>query len=394
MLPVDMLPGGFDWLLGEPVKVDPHLPASPHPLWNILADANQNKQVVQSFPQILGVNRWAGIRTNLSTVLATTSVSGVPIAPAQPDPLTSNVRNFLEGFVGGQSAPVPAGRVEAGPATALPAVVAGRYGRGRTMAIAFPFTAPYAEDFSQKWGAGDNRYYGKFCRNLVYWLTESSAIGRRRLVASADKRFYRPGETITISAATYDESASPTKNYRVVAMVEPHTRPGEQEPETSPLKWPSGLTRESGEEGAFIVWGEEFELALGGQDKPLHAIQLPLAEMLATGPASQSMRVELTAYEDFTQVDSTSLDIQVLHDPFEDQNPFPNHDLLRRLAASSGGKVLQSPDQLAELLTSVDTDVGPPIVKRSPMWSNVWVLGLLLGLLTVEWCWRRRLGLA
>ena len=59
--------------------------------------------------------------------------------------------------------------------------------------------------------AGDNRYYGKFCRNLVYWLTENSAIGRRRLVATADKRFYRPGETITVQAATYDESAAPTQ---------------------------------------------------------------------------------------------------------------------------------------------------------------------------------------
>jgi hypothetical protein len=106
------------------------------------------------------------------------------------------------------------------------------------------------------------------------------------------------------------------------------------------------------------------------------------------------MRVELTAYEDFTQVDSTSLDIQVLHDPFEQQNPFPNHELLRRLAANSGGKVIQSPDELADILNEVQADVGPPIYKRSPLWSNVWVLLLLLGLLAGEWCWRRTLGLA
>lgn len=394
MLPVDMLPGGFDWLPGEPVQVKAQLPATPHPIWNILADDKQNRQVVGTFPQILGVNRWAGVRTNLATVLATTSVSGQPAAPpAAPTGFSANFRAALETLGVGPRA-APAAAVENGPATSLPAIVAGRYGRGRTMAIAFPFTAPYAEDFSQKWGQGDSRYYGKFCRNLVYWLTESSAIGRRRLVASADKRFYRPGELITINAATYDESASPTKNYRVVAMVEPHTAPGQQEPETSPLKWPSGIPRESGEESPFVVWGEEFELALGGDEKPLHSIQLPLAELLSTGPASQSMRVELTAYEDFTQVDSTSLDIQVLHDPFEDQNPFPNHDLLRQLAGASGGKVLRSPEELAELLTSVDADEGTPIVKRSPMWSNVWMLGLLLGLLTIEWCWRRRLGLA
>jgi hypothetical protein len=276
----------------------------------------------------------------------------------------------------------------------LPAIVVGRYGRGRTAALAFPITSPFADDLVQRWGQGDNRYYAKFCRNLVYWLTENSAIGRRRLVASADKRFYRPGETIAIAAATYDESAAPTKNYRVAAMVEPHVGPGEAEPETSPLRWPSGMARTSGEEEPFIVWGEEFDLPLGGTNAMNHTIQLPLADVLSSGTSSQSLRVELTAYEDLTQIDSTSLDIQVLHDPFEQQNPFPNHELLARLAAGSGGRVLHSADDLAQLLNDVSADDGPTIVRRVPLWSNAWVLGLLLVLLTLEWCWRRGLGLA
>jgi uncharacterized membrane protein len=396
MLPIEMLAGGFDWMPGEQVKVAAQMPATPHPLWNLLSDEKQNRQIVAGFPQLLGLNRFASTRTNLATVLATTSVSGSPATPMPQEAL--NLRSLSRLLAGGKASEpqknVAVKKNNAADAASLPAIVAGRYGRGRTMAMAFPFTAPYAEEFCQKWGQGDNRYYAKFARNLVYWLTESSAIGRRRLVASADKRFYRPGEQITISAATYDESASPTRNYRVVAMIEPHTAPGEAEPDTSPLKWPAGLTRESGEEGIYIAWGEEFELALGGQDKPLHAVQLPLAEMLASGASSQSLRVELTAYEDYTQVDSTSLDIQVLHDPFEQQNPFPNHDLLRRLATSSGGKVLRTPDELAEILNAVDADVGPTVLKRSPVWSNVWVLLLILGLLTGEWCWRRTLGLA
>ncbi|HZN34027.1 MAG TPA: hypothetical protein VFB80_09420, partial [Pirellulaceae bacterium] len=239
--------------------------------------------------------------------------------------------------------------------------------------------------------------YAKFCRNLVNWLTESSMIGRRRLVATTDKRFYRPGETIAIQAATYDESAAPTKNYRVRGMVEPHTPPGEPEPETSPLKWPAGLAREGGATGPHVEWGEPFDLALGGggnAEKPQHIIQLPLADVLSSGTGSQSLRVELTAYEDQTQVDSTSLDIQVLHDPFEQQNPFPNHDLMLRLAGASGGKVIRTPAELAAVLRDVPLDVGPPIVRRSPLWSTWWLWGLLAGLLTIEWCWRRSIGLA
>jgi hypothetical protein len=268
------------------------------------------------------------------------------------------------------------------------------------MALAAPITAPYADEFSQKWGVEDNRYYAKFWRNSIYWLTENSAIGRRRLVASADKRFYRPGEKVGLQAATYDESAAPTRNYRVVAMVEPHVGPGETEPETSPFRWPSELTRTSGEEGPYVVWGEEFELPqMGGEKagvaaKPGHMIELPLADALASGSASHSLRIELTAYEDFTQVDSTSLDIQILHDPFEQQNPFPNHKLLERMAAQTGGKVLKKADDLSAVLQDVPVNVGPPVVKRSPLWSNWWMLALLLGLLTGEWCWRRTLGLA
>ena len=396
MLPVEMLEGGYDWLPGETVRVTPELSATPHALWHLLADDKQNREVAATFPPVMGINRWAGVRSNLTTVLAQTTIASMPVAALQP--AAPNLRSFsaaLGNLVGARPMPVAkTGSATAVAAAEVPAIVTGRFGRGRTAAIAFPITSPYADELVQKWGSTDNRYYAKFARNLVYWLTESSAIGRRRLVASADKRFYRPGETITIQAATYDESAAVTKNYRVVAMVEPHTPPSEAEPEVSPLRWPSGLARTSGESGPFIVWGEEFELALAGKETPLHGIQLPLNDVLASGASSQSLRVELTAYEEQTQVDSTSLDIQVLHDPFEQQNPFPNHALLTRLASASGGKVLRTADELAAVLKDVPVNVGPPIVRRSPLWSKAWVLLLLLGLLTGEWCWRRTLGLA
>jgi hypothetical protein len=356
------------------VKIVPELPAAPHPLWSLVADDKQNRRIVSAFPAISGVNRWAAARRNLTTVLATTSVSGTPdAAPGSAALMPRGLARVLESLVG--DAPKAPRATSVTPGADLPAVVTGRYGRGRTLATAFPITSPAADEFAQKWGVGDNRYYAKFCRNLVYWLTENSAIGRRRLVASADKRFYRPGETIALQAATYDESSAPTRNYRVVAMVEPHSVAGaESESDASPLRWPSGLTRTSGEEGPLVVWGEEFELPRGGQGQPMHAVQLPLVDALSSGASSQSFRLELTAYEDLTQVDSTSLDIQILHDPFEQQNPFPNHDLLANVSTASGGKVLRSADDLAAVLRDVPENAGPSIIQRSPMWSNWWVI--------------------
>ncbi|MCI0361341.1 MAG: glutamine amidotransferase [Planctomycetaceae bacterium] len=417
MLPVEMLAGGADWVPGESIRVAPELPPTPHPLWNLVSDDKQNRQIAGGFPAVIGVNRWAGARPNLTTVLATTSVAGAPVAtqvgnatPSGPTFSIQGLTSALQGFVPARrvnSRVVDAKSTATEPAAAdrsaanMPAIVAGRFGKGRTLALAFPITSPSADELVQKWGLSDNRYYSKFARNMVYWLTETSAIGRRRLVASADKRFYRPGETITVQAATYDESAAPTRNYRVSAMIEPHDAAG-ADSDDSPLKWPAGHAGKSGAK-QYIPWGDNFDLALGGdtgsalagnKDLPQHSIELPLADALSSGTSSQSLRIELTAWEDQTQVDSTSLEIQILHDPFEQQNPFPNHDLLKRVAAASGGKLLQQPDDLAQVLKDVPHSVGPPVIKRSPRWSGWWLWGLIVGLLTMEWCWRRSMGLA
>jgi uncharacterized membrane protein len=187
MLPVEMLPGGADWVPGETAQIVAEMPPAPHPLWSIVSDDKQNRQIVASFPAIAGVNRWAAARPNLTTILARTDVAGAPIAIEQP--AAFSLRGFTTAFQSlagnGNAATQPA----LPAAENLPAIVAGRYSKGRTLACAFPITSPYADDLVQKWGQADNRYYAKFARNLVYWLTENSAIGRRRLVASADKRF-------------------------------------------------------------------------------------------------------------------------------------------------------------------------------------------------------------
>lgn len=98
--------------------------------------------------------------------------------------------------------------------------------------------------------------------------------------------------------------------------------------------------------------------------------------------------------EEYTQVDSTSVDIQILHDPFEQQNPFPNHTLLASIAQHSGGQVLNDSRQLADVLRKVPIEVGAPIIKKTPLWSTWWLWLWLLGLLTAEWIYRRMVGLA
>jgi uncharacterized membrane protein len=422
MLPIEMRTDN-DWLPGTQVSVLANPTAMSHPLWTIVADEQLNRDIIGKFPSFFGANRWSSVKPNLTRVLAMSNLaaadapvvqSSVAPVPVKPPSFFDSLQKNLLGKKKDGSAPKPEpikpeppnGSTQksevANPAalsasaTNQPAIVAGQYGRGRTMAMAMPITSPWANDFLTKWGTGDSKYSGKFWRNAVYWLTESSSIGRRRLVVTADKKFYRPGETISLTAAAFDEAANQTGSYKITSMIEPQTSLNDLESNYSPVRWPDGKPRESGETGSFIAWGEEFDLprtdAAGG--KPAFALELPIADALTVGSASQSLRVELTAMEEFTQVDSTSLDIQILHDPFEQQNPFPNHELLASIAKHSGGQVINDSTQLAEVLRDVPMKVGSPIVTKTPLWSTWWLWTWLLGLLSVEWIWRRVVGLA
>ena len=44
-------------------------------------------------------------------------------------------------------------------------------------------TIAWGTDFEHTWGEGDNRYFRKFWRNVIRWLTENSEGSTRRLHA-------------------------------------------------------------------------------------------------------------------------------------------------------------------------------------------------------------------
>jgi uncharacterized membrane protein len=355
MLPVEF-PGSTDWEMA-PSILEP-TGADLHPIWRLFKDDRATRAAIATLPESLGRTNWVRVKPQSGTLLAAQRAGNVSDGQATP-----------------------------------PLFAVGAYGRGRTAALATPLSASWSPRFTRQWGEGeDNRHFARFSRNLIYWLTETSAIGRRRLVATTDKRYYRPGESLSIVAHTYDEAASRTGRYRVVVMLEPKQLSGDELP-PCPVKWPVGRPRTAGQAGTLADWGEDIPLILDPQSKD-HTLTLPLVEALAKGAAGQAFKLELTAYEGQTQIDSSSLDVQVLSDPHEQQNPLPNREFLTALARATDGREITDSKELADALTDLAITEGPETVRRTPLWDREWMLGALLALLAVEWFWRRWLGLA
>jgi uncharacterized membrane protein len=358
MLPVELGPAAADWAESA-ILLTPVTTGSIHPIWQITTDEAPNRALLGTLPRFFGSNH---------------------VGPTKPAAEVLAVA----------ARPVP-------PGDAMPEIVVQSYGRGRTMVMTPAITRRWASEFTQSWGGPDARYYKKFWRNVVYWLSENSSTGRRRLLAETDKRLYRPGEPIVLRAQAFDEDAAPTLEYRVAVTVEPKSSDAVAS-ESSPLRRPTPADGPQSEAAPapYLPWSEEFTLA-GQSAEKIYTATLPIADAksIAAGTTlTQGLRFELTAYEHNTQVDSSSLEVRILDDPTEQQNPLPDHDLLWRIARDSGGSVLNGAKDLSAMIERLPRTTGPPEVKKTPAWSGWWLLSSLIALLTVEWIWRRSLGLA
>ena len=130
-------------------------------------------------------------------------------------------------------------------------------------------------------------------------------------------------------------------DYRVATSVEPASADNVTS-DDSPLRRPGGVpspaSTTEAPRGPLLPWGEEFNLTREVAEKSYTTI-LPIAEAKSLPPGTtlaRGLRIELTAYEGSTQVDSTALDVQLLDDPSEQQNLI---DARSRSAAADRGLV-------------------------------------------------------
>jgi hypothetical protein len=227
-------------------------------------------------------------------------------------------------------------------------------------------------DFERRWGEGDNRYFRKFWRNVVRWLSENSLAGNRRLHVETDKIIYRPGETVRLTATTFDEALEQTTAYSlnagwVAADAE------------SAMPLPAPLTADS----ALQVY--RGELAARASD----GLRVQPAGAYAV---MRNARLQVAATDSGEEIARTTLDIQLLDDSIELLDPRPAPENLLSLAELSGGRILKQPDDLVDLLRGLQTSEGEVLVHQVPLWDRPMLWVLLIGLLAIEWSLRRRAG--
>ncbi|RPI87295.1 MAG: hypothetical protein EHM42_05310 [Planctomycetaceae bacterium] len=248
------------------------------------------------------------------------------------------------------------------------------YGRGRTFAFSPDTTADWGRDFESKWGEGDNRYFRRFWRNLVRWLSENSTAGNRRVLLETDRVIYRAGQPIVLSARAYNEKYEETIEYEVRAEVKLPASAAETQ-----LASPIALAASASGKG---YTGEIDSQALSAR--------------IDAGAGDSALLVartiEVIATHQGKEVGRAAAKVQILPDLHEITRPQSRPETLVELARLTGGRVISSPAELADLLVRLPEVEGESLISRQPLWDRPWLLGIILGLLTIEWTMRRLAG--
>jgi uncharacterized membrane protein len=85
----------------------------------------------------------------------------------------------------------------------------------------------------------------------------------------------------------------------------------------------------------------------------------------------------------------------VVAGPLEGLDAGPNHDQLKKISASTGGKTMSRSDELTKEIERHAQKAQTQFIeeKRLPIWATPFAMAIALGLLSSEWYLRRRWGL-
>jgi hypothetical protein len=233
-------------------------------------------------------------------------------------------------------------------ADARPVIAVQRYGRGRSMV--------FAGEGAWRWRMllpAADRTFDTFWRQAVRWLAEEAADP----IAVSSPAGIMPGEEAVVTVTVRDAAFAPMADAVLTAEVaDPDGR-----------STPASMTLVDAAAGRFET---RFRAGAAG-----------VYRLRVEGRRGETM---LPAVDERLLVGGESPELT---------DPRLNEDVLRRLAASTGGEYHPAGDVagLRELLVRTAPDRLPPVPRD--LWHNAWTFSALVLLLSAEWVLRRRCGL-
>jgi uncharacterized membrane protein len=239
----------------------------------------------------------------------------------------------------------------AGGGAAVPLLAQQRYGRGQALAFAASDTWRWRMRMDSKSNAHEN-----FWRQMLRYLVQSSP---RQFEVAAEQDVYAPGDSVRIVADLRDRKFNAAADARAVARV-------------------------TASSGAYA----DVPLRFTARDDA----NVYVGEFRAEEPGRH--RVELTASGAAIGEAAAQSEFLVAELNREFYDAALNEELLRRIAAETGGKyyALDEVGALVDDLTYRKTDNSRPVTKD--LWDMPVNFLLLVGLLSGEWFLRKRHGLA
>jgi hypothetical protein len=245
--------------------------------------------------------------------------------------------------------------VESSDGNSYPILTVGPYGKGRVMTL--------ASDYAWKWDTGmvsqgkGNGFYLRLMERIVRWLTNDPGLESVQITLP-DKRG-KVGEEMSVRIIVRgeypvvgsDRLSSASGGLTSVSILDPDGVRMESEMKSS---------KQRGEYLASFI----------PRKRGIYRLRVETPK----GHAEESMII------------GTSM---------ETLDAFPNHEQLRLITASTGGKMLRTGDEVLNEMEDYAKKYDKRFIeeKRLPIRENLYILTAILFLLAMEWYLRRRWGL-
>jgi uncharacterized membrane protein len=238
--------------------------------------------------------------------------------------------------------------LEGADGDAAPILTVGGYGKGRVLIL--------ATDYSWKWYMGmvakekGNWAYLRLVERMIRWLTKDPSLDPVQI--TLPEKMGGTGEEIEIRIKAGEGDASSNVKGGISVSV-------------------------------FSPEGKKIAPRLKTVGQPGEYLGSFVPEKTGT----YTLKIE-------TQTGSLEESILVT-ESLENQDAVPDHNRLRKVSASTGGKFLSRTDDLLKEIENVSGKVTNRFIqeKRFSIWNSLSLLILIVACLSVEWYYRRRWGL-